>query len=337
MEFLASDAEGRIVDDDRCRVVDFFTLDLWRRRENLVFLFTCDHKTSILRETDSKLTPEKGSVMNEATLGALLAAYKRAAANLSTEFPHLYQVDTSLGKDTHADFQMIAFHVAEKIVELFEELGTQELLVTESIEFEGFNVEAGFRGKMCDRILRQGKPLFIERQEAEKSRTCVQVVPYALIKNHQGLYFRARRRADSKRKELQKRLTILVGGHAEKRDWDPDEPSRLFETCLRRELDEELVGIRVEAVKLLGFIYDPHTPVGFHHLACVHEVQVGGKLGIRRQAIDKEFGREAVEWVNEEAIRQCVEELDPWSQRVAHKLFGAQLPQSGQLFQRSSD
>jgi len=68
MEFL-SQAGHRITDDDRDRITAFFTLDLWRRRENLVFLFTADHKTSLARENDSKLTTESGSVMNEETLG----------------------------------------------------------------------------------------------------------------------------------------------------------------------------------------------------------------------------------------------------------------------------
>ena len=69
-------------------------------------------------------------------------------------------------------------------------------------------------------------------------------------------------------------------------------------------------------------------------MAFIHEVTVGGKPLVRRQAIDKEFGREAIEWITADKICECIDELDPWSQLVAHRLFDAKLPPSGNLFPR---
>ena len=333
MEFLCS-YERRVTQADRDRVTDFFTLDLWRRRVNGVFLFVADHETSLGRETDSTLTTAPGTVMNPETLKALTEAYDRAASNLNDQFERLFRVDTSLRGSKALEFQMVAYSVAEKMVELLDDLGTQELLVTEEVRFEGFKTDANEIRRMCDTILRGGSPRFMHREEAEKSKELKQVVPYALVKDKSGRFFRARRRADTKRKELRRKLTVLVGGHAEKRDWDPANPGQVFETCLRRELDEELVGVRIESVRPLGFVFDPHTPVGHHHLAFIHEVTVGGKPLVRRQAIDKEFGREAIEWITADKICECIDELDPWSQLVAHRLFDAKLPPSGNLFPR---
>ncbi len=333
MEFLQSE-QRRITLEDKSRIIEFFTLDFWRRRINGVFLFAADHDTSIARETNSKLCTAPGSVMNRTTLTALLDAYKRVAAEIASDFDSLFLVDTSFRNGYKLDFQMVAFQVAEKIVEVFENLGTQELLVTDRVGVEGFELDESAVAETREAILRDGAPTFVNRREAEESATLKQVVPYALLKNKGGKYFRARRRADLRRKELRKKLTILVGGHAERKDWDASAPGQVFENCLKRELDEELVGIRIESITPVGFVFDPHTSVGNLHLAYIHEVTIGGTAAVRRQAVDKEFGREAIEWITADEICECVDELDPWSQLVAARLFGAELPPNEGLFPR---
>jgi len=42
-EFLYA-AQGRITEEDRDKFIDFFTLDIWSKRERAVFLFTADQK-----------------------------------------------------------------------------------------------------------------------------------------------------------------------------------------------------------------------------------------------------------------------------------------------------
>lgn len=336
MEFL-NKSERRITDDDQKTIEEFFRLDFWRRRINAVFVFTANHETSMARENDSKLTSKLGSMMNAEKLGNLLDAYSSSVKRLSSAFPQVFEIDTSYRKTWHPDFQTVAYKVGDRIVSVLDQLGTQELLVTASPNFEGLRTDDAFVGQMCKQILQNGSPKFLERANAEQSMQDVQVVPYALIRNADGKYFMAKRRADLKRKELRAKLTILAGGHAERRDFDPAQPARVFETCLRRELEEEFVGIRIESINPVGFLYDPHSQVGTLHMAFVHEAEIGGRMAIRRQALDKEFGREAVEWVDEVTIKTRADDLDPWSQIVAHKRFGAPLPPSGQLFPRASE
>ena len=325
MEFLCS-SQQRIAPADRDRIVNFFTLDLWRQRENAVFLFTADHATSMYREDDNKLTSQPGSVMNKETLAQLRDAYSATAGRWNKEFNRLYHVDTSFRKGRPPSFQQIAYVVAAKIIDTIEELSTQMLLVTEPVSFGGFVTDPETRSSTVARILKDGQPTFVDRDEAEETTRMQQVVPYAVLVDESGRYFWARRRADVRRKELQRRHTILVGGHAERRDWDPQAPAAVFEQCLRRELEEELIGIRILDTEPLGFIHDTRNRVGALHLAFIHRVRVGGRTVIRRQAIDQEFGRESVSWKTEAEIRDSSQTLDPWSQLVAAELFGAPVP-----------
>lgn len=324
VEFLCS-SQRRIASEDRDCIAEFFTLDLWRQRENAVFLFTADHATSIYRENDNKLTSQPGSVMNEETLAQLRDAYTTTIERLGNKFNRLYHVDTSLRNGTPPSFQRIAYVVAAKIIEIIEELSTQMILVTQPADFHGFVTDPDTVRTTVARILSDKGPAFVSREKAEATTTMQQVVPYAILEDEQARYFWARRRADVRRKELQRKHTILVGGHAEKRDWDEQPSEKVFERCLRRELEEELVGIQIMGIEPIGFINDTRSRVGALHLAFVHRVRVGGRTAIRRQAIDQEFGRESVSWKTPAEIAETSWTLDPWSQLVAAKLFNAPL------------
>jgi predicted NUDIX family phosphoesterase len=327
MQFLC-DAERRISEDDREKITNFFQLDLWRQRENAVFLFLADHPTSLKREMHSKLTQETGSVMNNRTLDALRKSYEKVATQHQKQFGRLYVVDTSDRQGEPLSFQQVAYQVTLQMVQIIEELNTQMLLITAPVAFEGYLTEPRAIKKTISHILNDGKPNFLIRQEAEKSMEVQQIVPYALLKNADGKYFCARRRADSARAELRGKSTILVGGHAEQKDWNPTDPGSIFERCLRRELEEELVGISILKITPLAFINDTRTALGSHHLGYIHVIEIGGRTGIRRQAVEQEFGRESIVWKTAEQIKSSVDDLDPWSQLVAKEVFGAHLPKT---------
>ena len=324
MEFLAS-AQSRLTADDRDRITRFLTMDLWRERELLVFLFTADRDTSLARENDGKLIQEPGSVMNAETLRALQDAYQSTASQLSPGF-EVVHVDTSFVDGKSPSFKGVAFEVADTIVKKLMQLTSQRLLVTEPVQLEGFVRDPGRVNAIIDGILKGGRPQFMERAHAEQSTRVQQVVPYAVLIEPSGRYFAARRRTEQKREELRGKRTILVGGHAEEIDWDTQVPGGVFERCLRRELEEELIGIQIQEVTRLGVICDPRTAAGSQHVAILFEVKVASSTKIRKQATDQEFGREAVQWVDRDEIVSDIASFDPWSQLAAAELFGAILP-----------
>lgn len=327
LEFLTT-AQGRMTEEDRDQITRFIILDLWRRRENLVFLFTADHATSMHREHDGKLTQRGGSVMNASVLSQLKGAYNTAATRLDQEFPNVYHIDTSFINGRPPSFMQIAYSVAERIVSLLENVTSQMLLVTKPVRFEGFIQDRNTVKTTVREILAANQPRFMKRGEAEKSLKVQQVVPYAILRNPDNLYFCARRRHDVSRRELQGKYTLLVGGHAEHKDWNEAPSAGVFERCLRREIEEELIGCQLHSVQPLGFVNDVRNAAGSHHLAFIHQVTVGGRPLIRRQSLDQEFGRETVTWKTPDEVGNMIRDLDPWSQLVASALFGVSLPES---------
>ncbi len=323
MRFLSHERVARISSDDRQKVTDFFALDLWRRRVNAVFLFTADYATAMVRENHCKLTNKGGSVMNETSLSDLKRAFDEVGADSSDRFENVFSIDTSYQNRVSPSFLKIAYRITERILDILHEMASQELLIIRSGNEAGFVAEPRAVGEIVRRVLNDGQPQFMEREAAENSQQVRQIVPYALLKNAEGKYLLLRRRADTSHKELRRKHTLLVGGHAEKRDWDAANPASVFENCLRRELEEELVGIQIKEIRPIGFISDLTNSMGVHHLAYIHEVNVGGKPGVRRQAIDKEFGREPVEWVESSLLSKGTIDFDPWSKIVVEKLFDA--------------
>lgn len=219
----------------------------------------------------------------------------------------------------------------DAITKLIEDVSAQMLLVTKPVTFEMFNRDQKVIEDTIRAILQDGKPQFLGREQSEKSRDVQQIVPYALLENSEGRFFFARRRSDARRVDLRRRGTLLVGGHAEQRDWDPDDPGSIFQRCLRRELDEELIGISIDRIEPIGFINDNRNAMGRQHLAFIHQVKVGGKALIRRQALDVEFGRGSNEWLTRDEIAEQMESLDPWSQLVASGLFNLPMPANSQM------
>ncbi len=270
--------------------------------------------------------------MNQDTLKQLQEAYQTAAESFEGgTAPKIFHVDTSDTGNSPVSFQQVAYVVATAVTEVIEGLSAQMLLVTKPVAFEMFNRDKDVIEETIGTILRDGKPQFLGRETAEKSHDMQQIVPYAVLENPDELYFFARRRSDARRVDLRGRGTLLVGGHAEQRDWDPNAPGSIFQRCLRRELDEELVGISIDRIDPVGFINDNRNAMGKQHLAFIHKVKVGGRALIRRQALDVEFGRGSNEWLTRDEIAERMGELDPWSQLVASGLFELPMPESSQM------
>jgi predicted NUDIX family phosphoesterase len=262
-------------------------------------------------------------VMNPGMLSALHNAYETVSGRLKSVF-NIYHLDTSFKEGKKPDFQMVAYRVATRMVDIMREITSQQLLVTDRITMGRVEQDEGRIAEILRKIVTD--PKFLPREKAEKSNTEQQIVPYALLEDGEGKFFSAVRRKDHPREALRGKRTLLVGGHAEKKDWDSRNPGNIYEACLKRELEEELIGIKIDGIERLGIISDDRTSVGQKHLAILFKVKVGHSVKIRRQATDQEFGREPVAWITREDIGTDINNLDPWSQLVAAEYFGAQLP-----------
>ena len=323
IEYLAT-VDGSVDRADAERIQAFARLSAWYHRETAVFLFLADPKTALSRERRDQLTRRPGRAMNSDFLTGLQKCYRDAAAASPDQVPAVYVLDTSDLGDQTVKFQRVAYVVTKQILELVEQRVNQELLVTAPFSRRGF-----VRLDEESRLLLQqiaDAPKFLVREAAEASFGVQQIVPYGFIENAEGRVLCARRRSEGERSELAGKRTMLFGGHAEKRDFDAGEAAGVFERCLRREIDEELIGLRVQSVEPIGLINDAKSKTGQKHLAVLHRVVVGGRAAIRRQTSDREFSRESVEWREKEEIAKEIDQFDPWSRLVAASVFGGRLP-----------
>lgn len=326
MRFLESH-HGRLAKKDREVIERFLLLDFWARREAAVFLFTANAETSMQREKESKLTQSMGRAMNPAFLSSLRDVYLSTARDIGDSFPRVYHLDTSAAGSQSPSFQRVAALVAEEVVGMIQKMAAPEIMVTKPFDQTGFITERVEQA--IESVLADLTPM--DRAVAERSTDVQQIVPYSLLKNSEDKYLCLRRKSDNQRSELAGKWTLLVGGHAERRDWDNGNRRAVFETCVRREVTEELIGLELSEVRLLGLLNDDRNSMGQKHLAVIHESKVGGTAAVRRQTVDKEFGRERAVWKSASECAEMVSDLDPWSQLVAEKQFGAVLPPEARL------
>lgn len=134
--------------------------------------------------------------------------------------------------------------------------------------FEGFRHydEAFARG-----LLDTQQFSFMARRVCESDPSFKQLIPYVVL-THGQLVFHYRRGAGGTEKRLAALRSVGIGGHISETDasgsGDP------YVLGLERELSEEVTTAEIVHRQLLGFIYDPRTPVGQVHLGIVHRYEL---------------------------------------------------------------
>jgi len=326
MRFLRT--KNQTIDQSMDEIVSSFALaEPWLGREKSIFLFTADISTSLSRELRSQLTTKPGRAMNQQFLADLHACYDDVILTHAHRLPEINRIDTSFHGDTSPSFQRIAYVVVNQMLDVIEEASSQTLLVVPPVPEPGVIDSQDVIDRIRTGML--NSPIFVPRAEAEQSLRYQQVVPYGVLKNTDGRYLCAKRRSDE-RPQLANKITMLFGGHAESRDWNSGAPEGVLDRCLRRELGEELIGVTVKHTRLMALVNDRSSAMGKKHLAFIHEVDVGGKVAIRRQTADREFTRDGCEWKTQHEIVSLLDKLDPWSQLMASRLFHIPPPPDAQ-------
>jgi len=172
---------------------------------------------------------------------------------------------------------------------------------------------------------------FLPRAEAERDASYKQIIPCAVL-THADHVFYIRRTANANRRALRLKYTVVLGGHVEQEDVDGD---TALETCLRRELREE-IGLEIEeAPAPVGIVADPLTRSGELHLGIVYRIDVSTpSIRLSKDCDTSEFVRakqsrllEAVPLV---ALKRKMDKFDPWSRLVLGGLSVEDVPeQSG--------
>lgn len=127
-------------------------------------------------------------------------------------------------------------------------------------------------GRILEAITLHGR--FVDREWAEENSSVKQVVAYGVIR-HDRQVLCLRRSRSTARDSLRLRYTLLVGGHVDNLEKDSSMP---LETCLLRELDEELGLVPNCTPALIGIAVDPTTKVGQFHLGVVFDVPIQSRI-----------------------------------------------------------
>lgn len=311
---------------------DFFTLESWHSFLDGAFILTCRTDVSEERERKNQLARTGNLATAGPFLQSLLDVYedKRWFGQLTWAHGKIRTVDTSDG-----DEMRVALTIAEGIADIIER-DLNPLYITiprELIRFLGYI--SAKKAPLHDWSARQE---LVQKDTAELDDTRKQLVSYAFVEV-EGKILQFHRTGSSNRRELQKRMSIGVGGHVEACDLRENET--LEETLVRalqRELSEELVFDAVPKIKLQGFINDESIDAGLFHVAAIHHVRLDkGRVRVREEVSDQEFGVGSWGLVPKERLFETSRQFDPWSQYIIEHLLGGPRAQlSRQALFRSS-
>ena len=152
---------------------------------------------------------------------------------------------------------------------------------------------------------------WLPREQAEKSRTWVQTIPCALIRNHSKRYL-ALRRIRNTRADLKSRVSLLVGGHVDA----PASVVPFAESLVRalfREIEEEVRLSDLEEVQPIGVIIDPSSIPASRHIAFVYEVSTASKPITKAREEFSSRSKYSGRFYDSNELSRFHAILDPWS------------------------
>ena len=152
---------------------------------------------------------------------------------------------------------------------------------------------------------------WMPRDVAENSRTWVQPIPCAILRDSAGRYC-VFRQVRQERRDLSRRLSFVVGGHVD-RSCSRGTLAELFVDTVKREVLEEVgldLGSKIDPV---GVVIDGSSLVGSRHVGFVHEIKVF--TGVKSQAIEEFSFRSKYDGMFLDVLDRTRFRgtLDPWS------------------------
>ncbi len=291
----------------------------WTKLIDAVFLIVCDPHTSIERERKDHLARMGNLATSEDFLEQLSLSYDK------TELLHrfgltkqpVFRIDSTHNK---VDLRRAGFVVAQKIASVIEAgLNPQYWTVPSNVlDFVGFRSADDETLSRWDTVKK-----IVRKDNAETDASCKQLVAYAFVEIGDK-YLRLRRTGPANRPELRELLSLGVGGHVEALDDENGSAlPNMLKNAMQRELREELVFDQVPKLDLVGLINDESIDAGRFHVAIVFRARFRhGRVHVRPEVSDQEFGTRNWAVVDKERIFAESDSYDPWSQHVIEAVLG---------------
>ena len=154
---------------------------------------------------------------------------------------------------------------------------------------------------------------WMDRSEAEHSAIVAQAIPCTVIRNRQG-DFCVLRRVRNQRKDLDGRLSLIVGGHIDRKESASSFMS-VVASCLMREIDEEVGFCPEHPPEPIGVIVDRSSPQATRHVAFLHQTEAEHVTPLAEEEFAP-YSKFHGAFLHPSEIADRHREFDPWSQVV---------------------
>ncbi len=155
---------------------------------------------------------------------------------------------------------------------------------------------------------------WLHRPDAEQSEDMVQAIPCTIVKDSEDRYCLFRRVKEG-RKDLSKKLSLIIGGHIDETD-DQDCFLTTLSRNLIREIDEE-IGVRLEEPpRPVGVIIDGSSMAASRHVAFLHEIIAERVSAQALEEFSIKHSKYTGKFASASRLGELRDEFDPWSRLV---------------------
>lgn len=259
---------GKITHEEATQVADFFTMDRWTKLIDVVFLVTCDPKTSIEREYADQLTTKRGTIMSEHTLNQINQAVERTLGAHASKFKNIVRRDTTETK-TREGVAKIADEALTVLSEFLDEsicvvpVGAVKTPLPET----GFVADPAIVSAFSETVEKDKQ--FSPRSKAEQNTNFLQPIPCAILRYKDRILILKRKKPGH---PLHDKYDIWAGGHVSEGDNGAD----ILVKTLNRELTEEVFikdayDLRPGPIALIRTNEDARAS---RHIAVLYEIEL---------------------------------------------------------------
>ena len=155
---------------------------------------------------------------------------------------------------------------------------------------------------------------WLHRPAAERSEHLVQAIPCVIVRDSADRYCVFRRVTEG-RKDLSRKLSLVIGGHADVAA-EGDCFLSAMSSNLIREIDEE-IGIRLEEPpRPVGVVIDGSSLVASRHVAFLHEIIAEEVLTRAPEEFASKKSKYTGKFVSAAQLGDWRDKFDPWSRLV---------------------
>jgi predicted NUDIX family phosphoesterase len=204
----------------------------WTELVDIVFVLTCDPKTSIEREFADQLTTKRGTIMEEETLKQFLACTEKTLEQHRGQFKKVVRLDTTNTK-TRDGVAKLTDEALTSLHEFLDEsicvIGTGDVKI--SLPDSGLVSDRSVISGFTEII--KSKKHFSPRSKAEQNANLLQPIPCAVLRYEDKLLVLKRKKPGH---PLHDTYAVWAGGHVSEADNGED----ILLNALNRELTEEV-------------------------------------------------------------------------------------------------